>query len=191
MPVLPAEIPANGRHSRKSVAPIERGGRLSSASSSRMRDAASKLGDGSIMGVSASSSFNASNAFHSRRQSSQIPRCCSKGNWSSSGSSPYCARMMFCCAISHFILRTSTASKSCVCPCRVRVYSLACPLMARKFCCPLSCICESCSQLSRSAKQRVLGCLFGCRKHLANRPQLQTLIMLELKDRTLPRGQLI
>ena len=51
MQELPAEIPASERHSRRNVAKSTEAAELSSASSNRMRDAASRLGDGSIIGV--------------------------------------------------------------------------------------------------------------------------------------------
>src|SRR6476659_2158840 len=47
------------------------------------------------------------------------------------------------------------------------------------------------SQFLRGAKQRVLGGLFGVVQHLTERPQLQSLIMLQFKNNALAWSQLI
>ena len=81
-----------------------------------MREAASRFGEGSCSGVQGQ-------IFMERQHRVPLAAAIITGGevllqseQRSSGSSPYCARIMFCSAMSHFMMRTSVASKySCGC----------------------------------------------------------------------------
>src|SRR5258707_6260938 len=82
---------------------------------------------------------------------------------------------MFCCTHSHFIVASSWDGRD------ARRYTIS----------SSSHVCQRSAQLLGCPEQRVLGGFFSRVQHFADGPQLQSLVMLQLENHSLARGELI
>src|SRR5271169_1819850 len=165
-----------------------------------MRDAARKLAVGSATGSAFICAWNSRCSASSAAQASQRATCCSTSCCASSASSPYKWSVMFSRTQSQFILPSFNTKTTCH-PERSEAESrdLDFSLHSRHPGYPIPSpspgdrvgssprILQRRSQLLCPAKQRVLCRLFRRIQNLANRAQLQSLVVLHLEHHALAR----
>src|SRR5579885_228248 len=135
------------------------------------------------------------------RQPSQSFRCCPSWWLASSESSPYTARAMYCWARSHFmsIFLLPTVLEKVLLASYCWLYASLGALLnesprrsgEREISFGSSHLCQTCPQFLGRPEERIFCRLFRGIQHFSNRPELKTLIMLQLKDHALSWRQLL